>query len=64
MCMSVLIVAHHFYKHNNDKISILNKIFQLSDVCNHETWALFFVGITIGSYVQSKYNKQSNELKN
>ena len=30
------------------KKSFFNKIFQISDIDNHETWALFFLGIWIG----------------
>lgn len=64
MYMSGLIVVHHFYKHKNDKMSWANKVFQLSDVCNHETWALFFVGISIGSYMQLNYKNNKQKSKN
>ena len=45
----ILIMIHHYKKHMNDKKkSFFNKIFQISDIDNHETWALFFLGIWIG----------------
>ncbi len=47
--ISVLIILHHYNKHKNDKeLTILNKFIQINDINNHETWALFFLGIGIG----------------
>ena len=47
MLISGGIVLHHYKKHYNDtKLSPLEKIAQFSDIDNHETWALFFAGIT------------------
>ena len=47
--ISAIIVLHHFKKHKNDSnLSFLDKFVQLNDIDNHETWALFFLGIGIG----------------
>ena len=47
--ISAIIVLHHFIKHRNDpKFTFLDKFVQLNDICNHESWALFFFGIGIG----------------
>jgi hypothetical protein len=44
-----LIMIHHYKKHINDKKkSFFNKIFQINDIDNHETWVLFLFGIWIG----------------
>ena len=43
------IILHHYKKHyNGSKLTLLEKFVQLSDIDNHETWALFFLGIAIG----------------
>ena len=45
----ILIIIHHYFKHKNDKKkNFFNKIFQLSDIDNHETLTLFLFGIWIG----------------
>ncbi len=45
----LLIVLHHYYKHKDDaNFSLLDKFVQFNDINNHETWALFFLGIGIG----------------
>lgn len=47
--ISILIILHHYIKHNKDKgLSTLDKFVQIMDINNHETWALFFLGIGIG----------------
>ena len=47
--ISILIIIHHYKKHNYDKKkSFYDKIFQINDINNHETWALFFFGIWVG----------------
>ena len=48
-----LIILHHYIKHKKDKgIGTLNKFVQITDVDNHETWALFCVGIGIGMRIK------------
>ena len=43
------IILHHYQKHyNNSKLSKIQKFVQIDDINNHETWALFFLGIGIG----------------
>uniref|UniRef100_A0A6C0LLX8 Uncharacterized protein n=1 Tax=viral metagenome TaxID=1070528 RepID=A0A6C0LLX8_9ZZZZ len=43
------IVLHHYKKHYNDpKLTLLEKFVQFSDIDNHESWALFFLGMAIG----------------
>ena len=47
--ISILIILHHYVKHRKNKyFSTLDKFIQISDIDNHETWALFFFGIGIG----------------
>jgi hypothetical protein len=49
--IGMLIIFHHFIKHFNDfHLSFLEKFVQLSDIDNHETWALFFFGVAIGMH--------------
>lgn len=46
--ISILIIFHHYLEHYNDNKSFFNKVFQVSDIKNHETWVLFFIGMGIG----------------
>jgi hypothetical protein len=47
--IAILIILHHYQKHKKDKgFSTLEKFVQLTDIDNHESWALFFFGIGIG----------------
>lgn len=47
--ISILIILHHYKKHNKNKgFNNLDDFFQFRDIDNHETWALFFMGIAIG----------------
>ena len=49
LMISLLIVLAHYIKHKNDaNLSLLDKFVQIGDINNHETWALFFLGIGIG----------------
>lgn len=46
---AVVIVAHHRVKHRNDAhLSPVEKFFQVSDVSNHETWAVACVAFAAG----------------
>lgn len=57
--ISCVIVLHHYKKHYNDtKLTLLEKFVQFSDIDNHETWALFFLGIAIGMKINMKLIKQ------
>tara|TARA_B110000967_G_scaffold208655_2_gene261610 strand:- start:52 stop:231 length:180 start_codon:yes stop_codon:yes gene_type:complete len=50
---SILIILHHYQKHkNNSEFSILDKFVQIRDIDNHETLALFFLGVGIGMRLQ------------
>ena len=49
--LAICIIIHHYYKHRNDNKRLIEKIIQYNDIDNHETWALFFVGIGIGLYL-------------
>lgn len=54
LIVSIIIVVHHFIKHQYDThLSFFDKIVQISDIDNHETWALFFLGISIGMTIIS-----------
>lgn len=56
--ISILIILHHYHKHrNNPNFTTLDKFVQIKDIDNHETWALFFLGIGIG------INFENNEKK-
>lgn len=47
--IGIFIILHHYKKHNKDRgFSTLDKLVQIKDIDNHETWALFFFGIGIG----------------
>lgn len=47
--VAIIIILHHYKKHMNDKeLNTLDKFIQINDINNHETWALFFIGIGIG----------------
>ena len=49
LILSFFIILHHFIKHKNDKhLNFFQKIFQICDIDNHETVALFFLGMGIG----------------
>jgi len=51
--IAVSIIIHHFIKHiNNKNLTLIDKFVQIDDINNHETWALFFIGIGIGMYVK------------
>ena len=47
--ISSVIILHHYKKHFNDtELTLIEKFVQFDDINNHETWALFFLGISIG----------------
>ena len=46
--ISFIILIHHYIKHSTDKKAFINKVFQIKDIKNHETWVLFFIGVGIG----------------
>jgi len=55
IAISILIIFHHYIKHKNDfHLTTHEKIFQISDVSNHESFVFLFVGIFIG-LVLSKF---------
>lgn len=48
------LVAHHRYIHRDDpRLSETDKIFQINDIRNHETWVIFFIGVEIGLLLSS-----------
>ena len=47
--IAIIIILHHYKKHKNDKgMSTWEKFVQINDINNHESWALFFLGIGLG----------------
>ena len=53
----IVIIFHHYIKHSHDKnLSVSEKFFQYNDINNHETWALFFLGVCIGMKIGNYYN--------
>ena len=53
LATSAVIILHHRYSHNDDEtLTDFEKFFQVTDVQNHETWALVFLGISIAAYVE------------
>ncbi len=53
LIISLLIILHHYKKHKDDvKLSFLEKWVQIDDISNHETWALFFLGIGAGMRIK------------
>ena len=57
--IAIIIVGHHYLKHANEDLTLSDKIFQYDDITNHETWALFFTGIYLGTKntTLQKYSK-------
>ena len=52
----IIIIFHHYIKHSQDKnLSLSEKFFQYKDINNHETWALFLLGIGIGVRISEYY---------
>lgn len=55
--ISFLIVLHHYIKHRkNRKFSFIDKLMQVSDIDNHETWAIFFLGLGIGLHLSTIFD--------
>ena len=53
--IAIIVIVHHYFIHRKDiHLSTLDKWVQYNDINNHETWALFFIGIGIG-IISSKY---------
>lgn len=54
----IVIVLHHIYIHDN--LTFPSRIFQLSDISNHETWAIAFaalaIGVFVGDIIYQKHN--------
>ena len=51
--ISCAIVLHHYKNHyNDDRLTLIEKFVQFDDINNHETWALFFLGISIGMKIK------------
>ena len=45
----VLIIFHHYVKHENDlHLTQMQKFFQIKDVSNHEAFVFLFFGIFLG----------------
>ena len=56
LSMCLMIVFHHYVKHINDfHLTEHEKIFQLSDVSNHESFVFLFFGIFIGVLLSKFY---------
>ena len=52
LIICLLIIIHHYIKHKNDfHLTENDKIFQISDVSNHESFVFLFVGIFIGLFL-------------
>jgi len=50
--IGIIIIIHHYIKHKeNKKLNMIDKFIQIEDINNHETWALFFIGIGIGTII-------------
>jgi hypothetical protein len=46
LAISLTILAHHAYIHRDDeRLHGFQRVFQIDDIRNHETWALFFFAI-------------------
>lgn len=60
--IALVIILHHYKKHSsNPNFTLLEKFVQINDINNHETWAIFFIGISIGMLIMkyllyTKYN--------
>lgn len=52
LAAALVIVVHHRVKHRSDAhLSAVEKFFQVSDVSNHETWAVACVAFAAGVLV-------------
>jgi purine-cytosine permease-like protein len=51
--VALIIIIHHYFKHRKHANSFIDTIVQYHDINNHETIALFFIGIGVGIYLQS-----------
>lgn len=47
--IAIVIILHHIFIHSN--LSFPARIFQISDISNHETWAIAFLALAIGCYI-------------
>lgn len=59
LIIGLVIIIHHFIKHENDNMPHLSKFIQYNDINNHETWALFSFGIAIGIYINKYIGKST-----
>ena len=49
LTICILIVFHHYIKHINDfHLTDHEKIFQISDISNHESFVFLFLGVFLG----------------
>ena len=49
LLISGVIILHHYQIHYDDnELNEFERFVQFDDINNHETWALFFLGISIG----------------
>ncbi len=52
-----LIIFHHYIKHINDfHLTEHEKIFQISDISNHEAFVFLFFGIFVGLLISKIIN--------
>ena len=49
------LIVQHRYSHRNDaKLTEFEKWFQFSDITNHETWVIFFLGVSVTAYIAQR----------
>lgn len=54
LIICLLIIFHHYIKHKNDfHLTEFEKIFQISDILNHESFVFLFFGIFIGLLISN-----------
>ena len=49
LLIALLLVIHHVVIH--PEYEFPDRAFQVSDICNHETWVLVFAALGLGVYI-------------
>lgn len=50
--IAIVIIFHHIHKH--DDLKYPDRIFQISDISNHETWVIACLSLALGVYIGGK----------
>lgn len=56
--IAIVIVLHHIYIHDN--LTFPSRIFQISDISNHETWVIAVAALALGVFVGGMLYQKHN----